>query len=67
MCARVGIIVELWCSDCKITIVCSKPSLPTSISPPIDLPIPLRSSGPNHLSLSGVRFQVACEVLSCVF
>jgi hypothetical protein len=35
-------------------------------SPQIDLPLPLRRSGPNTLS-SGVNFRVAHEVLSCAF
>jgi hypothetical protein len=58
--------MEPWCSDCKVTIVCLELSSPTSRSPPINLPLPLRKLGPN-LSSSGVRFQVAYEVLSCAF
>jgi hypothetical protein len=58
--------MEQWCSDCKVTISCSESSSSTLRSPPIDLPLPLRRSGPN-LSSSGVRFQAAREVLSCAF
>jgi hypothetical protein len=48
--------MEPWCSDCKITIVYSEPSSPTSRSPPIDLPLPHRTSGTN-LSSQGVSSQ----------
>jgi hypothetical protein len=43
--------MELWCSDCKVTIVCSEPSLPTSRSLPIDLPLPLERSRTNLSSV----------------
>jgi hypothetical protein len=58
--------MEQWCSDHKGSKFCSEPSSSTSRSPPIDLPLPRGRSVPN-LSSSGVRFQVACEVMSCAF
>jgi hypothetical protein len=55
-----------WCSDSKGSMFCSMPSTPMSRSPPINLQLPRGRLG-TTISSSGVRFQVAHEVLSCVF
>jgi hypothetical protein len=39
--------MEPWCSDCKVTIIYSEPSSPSSRSPPIDLPLARGRSGTN--------------------
>jgi hypothetical protein len=39
--------MEQWCSDCSGSKFYSEPSSSTSRSLPIDLPLPLRRSGPN--------------------
>jgi hypothetical protein len=45
---------------------CLKPSSSTLRSPSIDLALPFKRSG-SSLLLSGIKFQIAHEVLSCVF
>jgi hypothetical protein len=49
--------MEQWCSDCKSSKFYSEPSSSTSRSPSIDLPLPLKRSGPN-LSSDSVRLLI---------
>jgi hypothetical protein len=66
VCARID---NQQCHGVMITRVrsfCSDPSSSTSRASSIDLPLPFRRSRLN-LSSSDIRFQVAREVLSCVF
>jgi hypothetical protein len=44
-----------WCSYCKVTIVCSKTSSPTSRSSPIDLPLPRKIGNQSLIKTSSGR------------
>jgi hypothetical protein len=50
----------------RLRLICLEPSSSLSRSPLIGLPLPLRRLG-TSLSSSGIRFQVAHEVLSYAF